>query len=133
MERHKTAKNADLHDSQPFWANVVAAAGAGAKPIPQKEVTVERLTEALQFVLSREASQAATKIAQQMSRENGTRAAVDSFHRWLPLEEMRCQIDRSQVARWLLEMHGKHAIRVSDAVASVLLAKKKIKIDQLRP
>ncbi|KAK8130689.1 glycosyltransferase family 28 domain-containing protein [Apiospora kogelbergensis] len=118
---------------QPFWANVVAAAGAGAKPIPQKEVTVERLTEALQFVLSREASQAATKIAQQMSRENGTRAAVDSFHRWLPLEEMRCQIDRSQIARWLLEMHGKHAIRVSDAVASVLLAKKKIKLDQLRP
>ncbi|KAK6858737.1 hypothetical protein PG995_005301 [Apiospora arundinis] len=84
---------------QPFWANVVAAAGAGAQPIPQKEFTVERLTEALQFVLSPEANQAATKIAEQMSRENGVRTAVDSFHRWLPLDEMRCHVDHSQLAR----------------------------------
>lgn len=111
---------------------MVAAAGAGPKPIPQKEFTVERLTEALQLALSPEAGRAAMTLAHQMKQEDGVSAAVESFHRWLPLEKMQCQIDRSQTARWVLKTDGKHQIRLSDAAVSVLVANKKIKLDGLR-
>ena len=124
---------ANVRRSQPFWANVVAAAGAGAKPIPQKQFTVERLTEALRFALSPDVGRAAVALARQMKQEDGVRAAVESFHRWLPLEKMQCQIDPSQAARWLLEVDGKHHIRLSDKAASILLARNKIKLDRLRP
>lgn len=94
---------------------------------------MQRLTEALRFALSPEASLAAMALARQMKQEDGIGAAVRSFHRWLPLEKMQCQIDPSQAARWLLTLRGKPQIRVSDAAASSLLAKKKIKLDCLHP
>ncbi|EHA54186.1 glycosyltransferase family 28 domain-containing protein [Pyricularia oryzae 70-15] len=116
---------------QPFWANVVAAAGAGPRPIPQMEMTVERLTEALQFALSPDATRAAAILAQKMGQEDGVATAVESFHRWLPLEKMRCEIDPSRVARWEVEVKGKRRLRLSDTVVTTLLAEKQIKKDDL--
>ena len=117
--------------SQPFWASVVAAAGAGPGPIPQKDLTVERLVDALNFALSPRANAAAGAVAHKMARENGVQAAVDSFHRWLPIDQLRCQVLPYQAARWLLEVHGKQA-RLSDAAVDALVAAKKIKSGQLR-
>jgi hypothetical protein len=79
-------------DSQPFWGNMVAVAGAGPKPIHHKSLNAQNLAEAIAFCLTPEAAAAAGKIAVQMSSETGVRTAVDSFHSHLPVEKMACDV-----------------------------------------
>ncbi|KAH6643326.1 glycosyltransferase family 28 domain-containing protein [Truncatella angustata] len=117
---------------QPFWADVVAKAGAGTKPIPQKQLTVERLVEAIKFAISPAANVAAQKLAAKMRRESGVDTAVASFHRALPTPEMRCEIVPGQVARWVLDTKGRRRVRISDAAVAVLIVQKKIQINQLK-
>ncbi|KAK6220688.1 hypothetical protein LQW54_001879 [Pestalotiopsis sp. IQ-011] len=117
---------------QPFWADMVANKGAGPRKIPQKELTVERLVDAIQYATSTAAKDAAEGLAQGMRRENGADTAVSSFHRALPLTDMRCDILPDQVARWVLNTRGKRT-RMSDAAVAVLIAQKKINIDELKP
>ncbi|KAI1857259.1 uncharacterized protein JN550_013342 [Neoarthrinium moseri] len=117
---------------QPFWADVVANAGAGPRPIPQKELTVERLVEAIEFATSTAAKNAAETLAFRMRQEKGVDTAVSSFHRGLPMTGMRCEILPDQVARWIRDTRGKRT-RMSDAAVAVLIAQKKIKIDELKP
>ena len=71
---------------------MVAAAGAGPEPIPQKQLNAQNLSEAIQFCLTSEAATAAAKIAIRMKRESGVTTAVRSFHANLPLESLRCDI-----------------------------------------
>ncbi|KAH6849571.1 hypothetical protein B0T12DRAFT_418528 [Alternaria alternata] len=77
---------------QPFWGQMVAAAGAGPMPIPQRDITAESLSQAIRFCLSPEAASAAAVIAQKMQSERGVEAAVMSFHRNLPIKDMSCDV-----------------------------------------
>ncbi|CAN9325860.1 unnamed protein product [Alternaria alternata] len=77
---------------QPFWGQMVAAAGAGPMPIPQRDITAESLSQAIRFCLSPEAASAAAVIAQKMQSERGVEAAVMSFHRNLPIRDMSCDV-----------------------------------------
>ncbi|KAL4973118.1 hypothetical protein BDW66DRAFT_162365 [Aspergillus desertorum] len=77
---------------QPFWGNLVAASGAGPKPIPYRDVTASNLAEAIGFCLQSQSRHAAQKIASRMQYEDGVKAAVDSFHRNLPLDKLAAQI-----------------------------------------
>ncbi|KAG8698648.1 hypothetical protein FRC08_005788, partial [Ceratobasidium sp. 394] len=54
---------------QPFWGAMIAKAGAGPEPIPQKELTAKRLAEALNFVKSPRAQRAAQKMGEQIRSE----------------------------------------------------------------
>ncbi|KAF7514854.1 hypothetical protein G7054_g14948 [Neopestalotiopsis clavispora] len=117
---------------QPFWGDVVANAGSGPKPIPQKELTVDRLVQAIEFATSLTAKDAAKALAIKMNQENGVHTAVSSFHRALPLADMRCGILLGHVARWTFANREK-SIRISDTAAAVLIAQKKINIDELKP
>ncbi|GME29016.1 hypothetical protein ETB97_009763 [Neofusicoccum parvum] len=74
---------------QPFWGDMVAARGAGPKPIPHKELSASNLAEAIRFCLTPEAASAASAIAQSMCAENGVRAAAESIHKHLPLDRLR--------------------------------------------
>lgn len=47
---------------QPFWGTMVAKAGAGPKPISHKNLTIENLTEAIEFCLTPRAQLAARKM-----------------------------------------------------------------------
>jgi hypothetical protein len=71
---------------------MVAAAGAGPMPIPQRDITAESLSQAIRFCLSPEAASAAAVIAQKMQSERGVEAAVMSFHRNLPIRDMSCDV-----------------------------------------
>lgn len=62
-------------NSQPFWANMVAAAGAGPR-----------------MCLAPETANAAKSIAARMRHENGVKEAAQSFHCNLPIETMKCDI-----------------------------------------
>ncbi|KAF4464905.1 sterol glucosyltransferase [Fusarium albosuccineum] len=88
---------------QPFWGEMVAASGAGPSPIPQKQLNVENLADAIQFCLTPEAATAAAELSLRMRRENGVVTAVRSFHANLPLENLRCDILRNQPAVWLYQ------------------------------
>jgi sterol 3beta-glucosyltransferase len=58
-----------MYSTQPFWGSMIAKAGAGPDPIPQKEMTSERLADALKFVKSARAKQAAQKMGEQIRSE----------------------------------------------------------------
>lgn len=115
----KAYLNIDTPHSQPFWGNMVAAAGAGPNPIPQKRLTSGNLADAISFCLTPEASIAAAKIAKQMRAESGVKAAVKSFHDNLPVKELQCDLIPSQAAAWRYQ-NGKREWKLSKLAAGVL-------------
>lgn len=106
---------------QPFWGEMVAAAGAGPKPIKHKALNVDNLTAAIRFCLTAGASAAVQKIASNMATENGVRSAAASFHRNLPLEGLTCDILPGQAAVWAYKAPSKKIIRLSKFAAEVLI------------
>ncbi|KAF4964451.1 hypothetical protein FSARC_7637 [Fusarium sarcochroum] len=105
---------------QPFWGDMVAAAGAVPTPIPYRELDVDKLTQALRFCLTKEASSAARGIAERMSSESGVQRAVAGFHANLPLTTMRCDILSDRPATWLLKKKG-HDIKLSKEASGILI------------
>ena len=80
-----------------FWGDMIHRAGAGPSPIPQKELTAEKLSDAFKYAVSEDASKAAQKMGEQIRSENGEEKGVSSFHRHLPLMNMRSVIGLSVV------------------------------------
>ncbi|KZV78558.1 UDP-Glycosyltransferase/glycogen phosphorylase [Exidia glandulosa HHB12029] len=113
---------------QQFWGDMIHKSGAGPKPIPQRNFTVENLTAALTYAISPEAKIAAAGLAQSIANENGLQGGVDSFYRHLPLLNMRCDLDPERVAVW---WSTKHCLKLSAFAAQVLLDDKRIKMDHL--
>lgn len=66
---------------QPFWGQRVAELGVGSKPIPRKQLTAERLANAIQEVVTNEdIRQRAAKLGKQIQTENGIESAVQIFN-----------------------------------------------------
>lgn len=72
-----------------FWGNAVHTSGAGPQPIPHAEMTVDILTDAIKFALLPETREAAQVVGESIRSENGVAKGVDSFHKNLPLLNMR--------------------------------------------
>ncbi|PPQ66045.1 hypothetical protein CVT26_010801 [Gymnopilus dilepis] len=102
---------------QGFWGNMIYKAGAGPKPIPQKELTAKRLAEAIKFALSPPVKEAAKSLAEKICYEDGVRRGIDSFYKHLPLLNMRCALDPSRVAVWWSK---EHSLRLSVFAAQTL-------------
>jgi hypothetical protein len=80
--------------------------------------------------MSPAAINSALALAQKMRWESGVDAAVDSFYRWLPLDQMECQILSHHPARWSLKA-GRRKLRLSNEAVVVLIGEKKIKLEEL--
>lgn len=122
---------------QPFWGEMVAAAGAGPTPVPQQSLTVDNLEAAINLCLSAEAQTAAQGIAAKMRSESGVRAAVASFHANLPERTLECDIVKGEPAVWKYRKGGS-SIRLSKVAAEILASHlkinhKKLKINEIRP
>ncbi|KAJ9246965.1 CAZyme family GT1 [Paecilomyces variotii] len=104
---------------QPFWGNMVAAVGAGPKPIPHKDLTGQKLAEAITYCLTDKVMSAARRIARNIKQECGVRAAVNSFHSHLPQHTMRCDLISGQPAVWEMK-RGKKTIQLSNLAACCL-------------
>jgi len=111
---------------------MVANAGAGPNPIPHAELTVDNLSDAIRYCLSQKASDAARDIASKMSSEAGVRAAVQSFHRQLPIEKMTCDVIPSEPAVWSYTK-SKRPIKLSRIAAEHLQTTKTIDAKHLKP
>ncbi|KAG6527271.1 hypothetical protein ZIOFF_009368 [Zingiber officinale] len=69
-----------------FWGERIHAIGVGPAPIPISELTVERLANAIKFMLKPEVKLRAMELAKQIQNEDGVTAAVNAFHKNLPPE-----------------------------------------------
>jgi UDP:flavonoid glycosyltransferase YjiC (YdhE family) len=105
--------------SQPFWGNMVAAAGAGLDPIPYKSLTPQKLADAISYCLTPHAVNIAQAIADRIKQESGVRAAVYSFHQHLPQKKMQCDLIPGKVAVWKLKK-GKRVLKLSSTAALTL-------------
>ena len=66
---------------QPFWGQRIADLGVGSKPIPRKQLTAERLANAIREVVTNEdMRQRAAKLGKQIQTENGIESAVEIFN-----------------------------------------------------
>jgi UDP:flavonoid glycosyltransferase YjiC (YdhE family) len=63
---------------QPFWGQRIADLGVGSKPIPRQKLTVERLANAIQDVVTNEGiRQRAAKLGKQIQTEDGIASSVE--------------------------------------------------------
>ncbi len=118
---------------QQFWGNMVAKAGAGAQPVPYKDLSADKLANGIQQLLTEEARRAAQEIAKDIEEEgDGAQNAVRSFHRSLKLrgeQSMRCCILEDRVAVWKLKNTN---LRLSALAADILVEQRKLHWRQLR-
>ncbi|CAE6479214.1 unnamed protein product [Rhizoctonia solani] len=103
---------------QPFWGSMIARAGAGPEAIPQDELSTKKLIEAFEFVKSSRAKGAAERMGKQIRSESGVTLGVESFHKHLPLLNMRCDIDPHKLAEW---WSPEHYLRLSGFAVTVLI------------
>lgn len=115
---------------QKFWGDMVAAAGAGPRPIPQRKLNSQNLAEAIQVCLTEEAHDAAQRLAGRMKSESGVRRAVASFHANLPLSKMRCDVVPERPAAWVLKKGPNFGL--SKAAAGILVQQSRLKWSDLK-
>jgi hypothetical protein len=118
---------------QQFWGSMIARAGAGAEPVPYKDLTLDKLADGIKDLLTDKAREEAEKLAKGIDDEgDGAKNAVKSFHRSLTLRglnSMCCSILEDRVAVWNLK---KTNLRLSALAAEYLVEKKKVSWKQLR-
>jgi hypothetical protein len=134
-----------------FWGDMVARRGAGPKPIPFKQLTLDRLSEAIEFALRPECREVSQEIADSMKRENGCEAGAAFFHAALKLDHNhgnRCAVCPERIACWKIRMpsssrkkssksrsssliNDSSEIKLSALAAAVLISEKKIDIQDL--
>ncbi|KAI0378519.1 glycosyltransferase family 1 protein [Hypomontagnella monticulosa] len=115
---------------QPFWGAMVASAGAGPRPIPQRLLTHENLADAIRFCLTDEALTAAKALSDKMRTECGVRNAADQFHAHLPVELLQCDIVKDRAAAWVYRK-GKVQLKLSKVAAEILVENLRISPDRL--
>lgn len=110
---------------QQFWGEIVARAGAGPPPIPHKQLTVDKLSDAINMALESSTQEKAQAISAKMKDESGVRDGVRSFHRQLDVQSLRCCICPERPAVW----HMKHTDLGFSAFAAAVL----VEMGRLQP
>ncbi|KAL0935189.1 glucosyl glucuronosyl [Colletotrichum truncatum] len=114
---------------QPFWGAMVARAGAGPDPIPFKQLTGEKLAEAIRFAIKPETQTRAQELGDRIREEKGTDIGGKSFHDHLDTDALRCSIEPSRAAAWRVR---RTKVRLSPMAAAVLVDKGLIKYSDLK-
>lgn len=108
---------------------MVAASGAGPKPVPYHSLTAIALARAIEECLAPETRLAAQEVAARMNTEDGVRAAVQSFHAQLPTD-LKCDVLGDEVAGWTLQ-ESNTTIKLSKRAAAVLMRQTMCKPNKL--
>lgn len=103
---------------QPFWGALVAANQAGPWPIPFRDLTPERLADAIYKCLTPATIAKAQELSERIRSEDGPEQGVASFHRQLKMDRMRCSLCPDRTAVWRVR---KTKILLSPLAASVLV------------
>ncbi|XP_039162166.1 sterol 3-beta-glucosyltransferase UGT80A2 isoform X2 [Eucalyptus grandis] len=78
---------------QPFWGERVHARGVGPVPIPVDEFSLEKLVDAIRFMLDPKVKQCAEELAKDMEHEDGVEGAVKAFYKHFPREKLESDPD----------------------------------------
>ncbi|KAG5931259.1 hypothetical protein E4U60_006317 [Claviceps pazoutovae] len=103
---------------QPFWGAMIAKANAGPEPILYKDLTAEKLAEAIKICLEPNTLARAAELGTKIRKEAGTDVGARSFHRHMDIENMRCYLAPSRVATWRVK---RTKVRLSPLAMSVLV------------
>ena len=114
---------------QPFWGAMVARAGAGPNPIPHKELTGDKLAEAINFCLKPESQERAQELAAKIAKECGSDIGAQSFHQMLDVDKLRCTLAPSRAGVWRLK---RTQVRLSALAACVLANEKLLDFSELK-
>ncbi|GIZ42669.1 hypothetical protein CKM354_000592800 [Cercospora kikuchii] len=88
---------------QQFWGSMVARAGAGPEPIPNKQLTAENLAAGIQKCLEPESQERAREMAAKIASEKGSQVGAQSFHQFLDVDKLRCSLAPSRAAVWRIK------------------------------
>uniref|UniRef100_A0A0D9VME8 sterol 3beta-glucosyltransferase n=2 Tax=Leersia perrieri TaxID=77586 RepID=A0A0D9VME8_9ORYZ len=69
---------------QPFWGDRVHARGVGPPPIPVDQFSLQKLVDAINFMMKPEVKERAVELAKAMESEDGVSGAVRAFLKHLP-------------------------------------------------
>ena len=103
---------------QPFWGAMVARAGAGPQPTPYKQLTADKLAEAIEEALKPETLEKAQELGAKIKEEKGCEQGGKSFHDMLDAETLRCSLFPGKVAVW----HVRRTKTRLSALAAAVLA-----------
>ncbi|CAL5404013.1 unnamed protein product [Camellia sinensis] len=78
---------------QPFWGERVHDRGIGPPPIPIEEFSLEKLVNAIHFMLDPMVKQRAIELAKAMENEDGATGAVNAFYKHFPRECLKPKPD----------------------------------------
>ncbi|SMY23427.1 unnamed protein product [Zymoseptoria tritici ST99CH_1A5] len=88
---------------QMFWGSMVARAGAGPDPIPNKELTADKLADGIKVCLEPQSQERAHELAASIATEKGSDLGAQSFHQFLDVDKMRCSLAPSRPAVWRIK------------------------------
>ncbi|XP_077252588.1 UDP-Glycosyltransferase superfamily protein isoform X2 [Tasmannia lanceolata] len=76
---------------QPFWGDRVHARGVGPPPIPIDQFSLQKLVDAINFMLDPQVKEQAVQLAKAMESEDGVTGAVKAFLKHLPRKNPQTQ------------------------------------------
>ncbi|KAK5941179.1 hypothetical protein PMZ80_006456 [Knufia obscura] len=114
---------------QPFWGAMVARAGAGPEPIPHKQLTADKLADAINFCLKPESLECAKELASKIAAERGSDMGAQLFHQHLEADRLRCTLAPSRPATWRIK---RTQVRLSAFAACTLANAKFLDFHELK-
>lgn len=114
---------------QPFWGTMIARAGAGPDPIPHKQLTADKLAEAINFCLTPGCLERAKELASKIAAERGSDMGAQSFHQFLEPGRLRCTLAPSRPAAWRVR---RTKVRLSAFAACTLANANLLGFDDLK-
>jgi UDP:flavonoid glycosyltransferase YjiC (YdhE family) len=115
---------------QHFWGKMIARAGAGSEPIDYKDINVEKLVDAITFVLLPTTRQAAADFKARIDAEDGATTGTDLFHQELPRSKMTCDLFPERPAVWALKRNERE-MKLSAVAVAVLVQEGLVRPDDL--
>ena len=88
---------------QPWWGAMIARAGAGPEPIPYKQLTADKLADAISFCLRPGSLDRAKELASKIVVERGSDMGAQSFHQYLEPDRLRCTLAPCRAAAWRIK------------------------------
>ncbi|KAL6502947.1 hypothetical protein OROHE_024115 [Orobanche hederae] len=73
---------------QPFWGERVHARGVGPSPIPVDEFSLQKLVDAITYMLDPKVKERALQLSKAMENEDGVTGAVNAFFKHLPRKKV---------------------------------------------
>jgi UDP:flavonoid glycosyltransferase YjiC (YdhE family) len=114
---------------QPFWGAMVARAGAGPDPIPHKQLTADKLADAINFCLKPESLERAKELASKIAEERGSHMGAQLIHQYLEPDRLRCTLVPSRPAAWRVK---RTKVRLSAFAACTLANANLLDLDDLK-